>query len=79
MKVRFIKPQAPATTYLTDPSLWPVTALYQTKDKDNGASIPATFQVIYFIGWKPDDTQPKPLARGSAERSLKEIGTGEAL
>lgn len=54
-------------------------ALYAKTDKEKGTSIPATFQVIYFIGWKPDASQPKPLERGSAERSLKELGTGSAL
>ncbi|KAJ2325761.1 hypothetical protein GGI00_004941, partial [Coemansia sp. RSA 2681] len=36
-------------------------------------SIPATFQVIYMIGWKPDPSQPKPLARGSGQVSLGEM------
>ncbi|CAH1395827.1 unnamed protein product [Nezara viridula] len=36
--------------------------------------IPATFQIIYFLGWKPDASQPKPLERGSAKYSLKNIG-----
>lgn len=37
-------------------------------------SIPATFQVIYLLGWKPCNSQPKPLPRGSADVSLKELG-----
>eukprot|EP00052_Salpingoeca_macrocollata_P009476 m.74700 g.74700 ORF g.74700 m.74700 type:complete len:312 (-) comp17121_c0_seq4:48-983(-) len=37
-------------------------------------SIPATFQIIYLIGWKPDPSQPQAAKRGSAERSLKELG-----
>jgi len=32
--------------------------------------VPATFQVIYLTGWSPDDSQPKPLRRGSAKASL---------
>lgn len=36
-------------------------------------SVPATFQVIYMIGWKPDPSQPKPLERGSANVSMKDI------
>ncbi|KAH9817287.1 S-adenosyl-L-methionine-dependent methyltransferase [Melampsora americana] len=54
-------------------------ALYGKTDKEKGTTVPATFQVIYFIGWKPDASQPKPLERGSAERSLKELGTGSTL
>nr|XP_022329521.1 arginine-hydroxylase NDUFAF5, mitochondrial-like isoform X2 [Crassostrea virginica] len=33
----------------------------------------ATFQFLNFIGWSPDPSQPKPLQRGSAEFSLKDI------
>ncbi|VDP76421.1 unnamed protein product [Echinostoma caproni] len=36
--------------------------------------IPATYRLLYFIGWKPDPSQPKPLPRGSAKYSLKDIG-----
>ncbi len=35
--------------------------------------IPATFQVIYMIGWSPHMSQAKPLERGSATMSLKDI------
>lgn len=35
--------------------------------------IPATFQIIYMLGWKPDVSQPKPLPRGSGEMSLKDL------
>lgn len=34
--------------------------------------IPATFQVIYMIGWSPDSSQPEPLKRGCGQKSLKE-------
>ncbi|XP_055626870.1 arginine-hydroxylase NDUFAF5, mitochondrial [Toxorhynchites rutilus septentrionalis] len=40
--------------------------------KDDGVT--ATFQVIYFVGWKPCPSQPKPLERGSATASLKDLG-----
>lgn len=29
--------------------------------------IPATFQIIFMIGWKPDPSQPKPLKPGDAK------------
>ena len=47
--------------------------LYQVKHKDRGTAVPATWQVIYMIGWKPDASQPKPKARGSAMKSFKEL------
>ncbi|XP_023936968.1 arginine-hydroxylase NDUFAF5, mitochondrial [Bicyclus anynana] len=35
--------------------------------------VPATFQIINFLGWKPDPTQPKPMERGTGELSLKDL------
>lgn len=44
----------------------------------SGGSIPATFGMIFLIGWKPDPSQAKPLERGSASHSMKDIlGEGE--
>ena len=40
----------------------------------DGTAVPATFQIVYMIGWKQSDTTPKALARGSAKRSLKDLG-----
>lgn len=45
----------------------------------NDEGIPATYQIIYFIGWKPDPSQPKPAARGSGEFSLKDLGRLEEI
>ncbi|KAF8914300.1 S-adenosyl-L-methionine-dependent methyltransferase [Gymnopilus junonius] len=39
----------------------------------SGESVPATFQIIYMIGWKPDQSQPKPLERGSGKVNLKDV------
>ncbi|KAF5395628.1 hypothetical protein PHET_11624, partial [Paragonimus heterotremus] len=41
--------------------------------------IPATYRLLYFIGWKPDPSQQKPLPRGSAQFSLKDIGRIDEL
>lgn len=35
--------------------------------------VPATFQVIHFIGWKPSPDQPQPASRGSAQVSFKDL------
>ncbi|XP_044736485.1 arginine-hydroxylase NDUFAF5, mitochondrial, partial [Chrysoperla carnea] len=35
--------------------------------------VPATFQIIYMLGWKPDASQPKPLERGTGKISLKDL------
>ncbi|ORY35649.1 hypothetical protein BCR39DRAFT_511310 [Naematelia encephala] len=39
----------------------------------NEEGIPATFQIVWMIGWKPGPTEPKPLERGSAKTSLKDV------
>ncbi|KAG8701844.1 hypothetical protein FRC09_005106 [Ceratobasidium sp. 395] len=40
---------------------------------DDEGTVPATFQVIYMIGWKPSPTQPKPLERGTGQTNLKDV------
>lgn len=46
------------------------TSLYGNED----GTVPATFQVIHLVGWKPGGGQVGPAARGSANASLKELG-----
>ena len=36
-------------------------------------SIPASFQLIYMTGWSPHESQQRPLERGSAQFSLKDL------
>ncbi|KAK6335305.1 hypothetical protein TWF718_010738 [Orbilia javanica] len=38
-----------------------------------GVGIPATFRIIYMIGWKEGSGQQQPLKRGSGEVNLKDI------
>lgn len=47
--------------------------LYGKMKEDDTPFIPATFQIIYLLGWKPDASQPKPLERGSGQVSLKDL------
>ncbi|KAF3904375.1 hypothetical protein AA313_de0210346 [Arthrobotrys entomopaga] len=42
-----------------------------------GEGIPATFRIVYMIGWKEGGKQQKPLPRGSADVNLKDILGGE--
>lgn len=55
-------------------------SLLSSNDKDSSAnalevasSIPASFQVIYMIGWAPHSSQQKADKRGTATRKLSEI------
>jgi NADH dehydrogenase [ubiquinone] 1 alpha subcomplex assembly factor 5 len=48
--------------------------LYGKIDQETGkTTIPATFQIINMLGWKPHPKQPKPLERGTGEVSLKDL------
>ncbi|GAB1606615.1 arginine-hydroxylase NDUFAF5, mitochondrial-like [Argonauta hians] len=58
--------------YLHRDSILAAASIYKEMyGDDNG--IPATFQILNFIGWKPDPSQPKAAARGSATVSLKDL------
>ena len=41
--------------------------------KDPLSNIIATLDLIFLIGWRYDSSQPKPLERGSAKFSLKDV------
>ena len=45
-------------------------AIYQKLYGMEDGTIPATFQVMYMIGWKHHDSQPKPKRRGSQEKPI---------
>ncbi|KZV70294.1 S-adenosyl-L-methionine-dependent methyltransferase [Peniophora sp. CONT] len=49
------------------------SAIYQALHGEADGTIPATFQVIYLIGWKPDPSQRKPLERGTGETNLQDV------
>ena len=53
-------------------------ALYGDDEDVRDGGVPATFQIIYMIGWAPDPSQPKAKARGSAKLSLKDIDGAKA-
>ena len=49
--------------------------LHGEEEKDG---VPATFRIIYMIGWTEGEGQSKPLPRGSGEVNLKDVlGGGE--
>ncbi|KAH8819960.1 S-adenosyl-L-methionine-dependent methyltransferase [Xylogone sp. PMI_703] len=52
--------------------------IYRELNGNEDGSIPATFKMIYMIGWKEGENQPQPLARGSGQVNIKDIlGGGE--
>lgn len=45
----------------------------QITDQDPLEECILDFEILYLLGWKPDPSQSKPIARGSAEQSLKSV------
>ncbi|KAI8625434.1 S-adenosyl-L-methionine-dependent methyltransferase [Xylariaceae sp. FL1651] len=48
-------------------------AIYRELHGNEDGTLPATFRMIYMIGWKESENQAQPLPRGSGEISLKDI------
>ncbi|XP_067441773.1 arginine-hydroxylase NDUFAF5, mitochondrial [Thunnus thynnus] len=48
-------------------------AIYKEMYGNEDGSIPATFEILYMIGWKPHDSQAKPAKRGSANVSFGDL------
>ncbi|KAI5970381.1 hypothetical protein CANMA_000544 [Candida margitis] len=48
-------------------------SLHGEVQPDGEVLLPATFNVIFMIGWKKSESQPQPLQRGSAEVNLKDV------
>lgn len=51
------------------------TAAIYEKMYGTEQGIPATFEIIYFIAWSPDPSQPKPAKRGSGKISMKNLAS----
>ncbi|KNE65184.1 hypothetical protein AMAG_10836 [Allomyces macrogynus ATCC 38327] len=60
-------------SFLHRDTLLAASSIYQQLHGNPDGTVPATFQIIYLIGWKPSPTQPAPLERGSAKISLKKM------
>lgn len=53
-------------------------AAYEAEAADPDARVRATLQIVWLAGWAPHDSQQKPLRRGSATVSLKDVlGTSD--
>ncbi|CAE6455866.1 unnamed protein product [Rhizoctonia solani] len=60
-------------TFIKRDTLIAADAIYKALHGDEDGTVPATFQIIYMIGWKPAPNQPKPLERGSGQTNLKDV------
>jgi NADH dehydrogenase [ubiquinone] 1 alpha subcomplex assembly factor 5 len=52
-------------------------AIYKELHGNEDGSVPATFRLIYMIGWKEGGGQQKPLERGSGMVSIKDVLEGK--
>ncbi|KAF1816112.1 S-adenosyl-L-methionine-dependent methyltransferase [Eremomyces bilateralis CBS 781.70] len=51
--------------------------IYKEMHGNEDGSIPATFRLIYMIGWKEGEGQQRPLERGSGMVSIKDVLEGK--
>lgn len=58
------------TRFTRRETLLRAAALYHERYADADGRIPASFEIVYLTGWAPAAGQPKPLAPGSAAKSL---------
>jgi NADH dehydrogenase [ubiquinone] 1 alpha subcomplex assembly factor 5 len=52
-------------------------SIYKELHGNEDGSVPATFRLIYMIGWKEGKGQQQPLARGSGMVSIKDVLEGK--
>eukprot|EP01132_Coremiostelium_polycephalum_P008452 gene8452-10383_t len=62
--------------YTSKDTFLAASSIYRSLYGNDDGSVPATFQVIFLIGWSPHESQSKPKPRGSATKHLSEIGLG---
>ncbi|KAM8842853.1 arginine-hydroxylase NDUFAF5, mitochondrial isoform 1-T1 [Synchiropus picturatus] len=48
-------------------------AVYKEMYGHKDGSVPATFQILFMIGWKPHKSQARPAKRGSATASFRDL------
>jgi len=60
-------------SFIRRDTLAAASAIYKAMHGNEDGTVPATFQVIFVIGWKPSPNQPKALERGTGKTNLKEI------
>ncbi|XP_008314706.1 arginine-hydroxylase NDUFAF5, mitochondrial [Cynoglossus semilaevis] len=48
-------------------------AVYKDMYSNEDGSVPATFEILYMIGWKPHESQSQPAKRGTATASFGDL------
>lgn len=50
--------------------------IYRELHGNQDGTVPATWRIIYMIGWTEGEGQPRPLERGSGRVSMKDVLEG---
>lgn len=58
---------------LSKETLISTQAIYQALHGEEDGALPLTYRVMFMIGWKESESQPKPLQRGTGGVNLKDI------
>ncbi|GAA6026164.1 hypothetical protein JCM8202_005316 [Rhodotorula sphaerocarpa] len=58
---------------LSPETLYAAGEIYRELHGLEDGSIPATFQIMHMIGWKPDASQQKPAKRGSGTTNIADV------
>lgn len=59
--------------YIPRETLLAASAIYKTMYGNEDGTVPATFRVLFVIGWKPSKSQAQPAVRGSSTVSLGDL------
>lgn len=62
-------------SHLHRDSMVAAAAIYQQLYGKEDGTVPATFHILSFIGWKPHPSQAKPAKRGSQTASFKDLAS----
>jgi len=54
-------------------TLFSAAAIYKALYGNEDGTVPASFNVVFFIGWAPHKSQPKPAQRGSQTHSFSDL------
>lgn len=46
-------------------------SIYEAMYGDEDGNVSATYQILYFIGWRHHESQQKPLERGSTPKGFQ--------
>lgn len=60
-------------TRINKDTMLAANAIYKQLYANEDGNLPATFQMYYWIGWKPDPSQPKSLKPQTSDVSLKDL------